>query len=203
MRKGARGAGHRSPGGGGQTAQADPQAEEALAMVERAGRCRSRSPLEGVLPPVRPRTYDPLPEANPRLDRSPIQAPRAGRPMDLAGALSLRAAETSARHRRRPEAAVGATATAPAADPDPRVEEFRDTPGERGHSSGASETVRQVPRASERQSHRAGPTPSGAQNCRLSKPPKLGLRLMLGSEVLGQPVLLKRQAAETVWKFKI
>jgi hypothetical protein len=91
---------------------------------------------------------------------------------DLAGAISLRAAETGARNRRRPEAAVGATATAPTADPDPRPQEFRDTPGERGHSSGASETVREVPRASERQPHGAGQTSSGAQNCRLSKPVK-------------------------------
>jgi hypothetical protein len=63
---------------------------------------------------------------------------------------------------------VGATATAPAADPDPRVEEFRDTPSERGHSSEASETVRQVSRASQRQPHGPSQTPSGAQNRRLS-----------------------------------
>src|SRR5687768_2567315 len=82
---------------------------------------------------IRHRTYDTLPEVNPRLECSPVQAPRTGRPLDLAGALSLRAAESGARHRRRPEAAVGATSTAPAADSDSRVEEFRDTLGERRH----------------------------------------------------------------------
>ena len=80
---------------------------------------------------------------------------------------------------------MGATATIPAADSDPRVEEFRDTPGERGHSSGASETVRQVSRASERQPHEAGQTPSGTQNRRLSTSLKLGLRCMLVSAILG------------------
>ena len=61
-----------------------------------------------------------VPEANPQLDHSPVQAPRAGRPLDLAGLGRLHAAEAVAVHRRRPEAAVGAIATAPAADPDPR-----------------------------------------------------------------------------------
>src|SRR5215204_3294132 len=153
MREGTRRAGHRDLGGGGQAAQADPQTEEALAVVERGGRCGSRSPLEGILSQVRPRTHHTVPEANPQLDRSPVQAPRAGRPLDVAGLGRLRAAEAGARHRRRPEAAVGAMATAPAADPDPRAEEFCDTPGDGGYTSGASETLRSEEHTSELQSH--------------------------------------------------
>jgi hypothetical protein len=120
----------------------DPQAQEAVAVVERGGRGGSRPPLESLQPSVRPRTHDTLDEANPRLECSPIQAPRAGRALDLAGALGLRAAETGARHRRRPEAAVGATQ---AAGPDLRVEEFRDTFGERWHSSKAAEPCGRSP----------------------------------------------------------
>jgi hypothetical protein len=56
--------------------------------------------LAGVLSQVRPRTHDPLPEANPGLDRSPVQTPRASRPVDLASARRLCAAEVSAQHRR-------------------------------------------------------------------------------------------------------
>jgi hypothetical protein len=55
------------------------------------------------------------------------------------------------------------------------------TPGERRYSSGVSETVRQISRASERQWHGAGQTLSGTQKCRLSKPVKLGFRRMLVS----------------------
>src|SRR5215204_690607 len=169
MREVTRRAGHRDLGGGGQAAQADPQAQEAVAVVERGGRCGSRSALEGILPQVRPRTHHTVPEANPQLDRSPVQAPRASRPLDLAGLGRLRAAEAGAGHRRRPEAAVGAIATVPAADPDPRAEEFCDTPGDGGYTSGASETLWEISRTPEGQPHGAGQALCGAQESRLNR----------------------------------
>ena len=177
----ARRARHRSPGRGGQVAQADPQAEEALAVVERGGRGGPRPHLAGVLPQVRPRTHDPLPEANPGLDCPPVQASRASRPVDVAGARRLRATETGARHRRRRKTAVGATATASAANPDPRPPKFRAASGNRGHSSEATETLRKVSRASAGQPLGAGQTSSGAQNGRLSRPEKPGSSYVLVS----------------------
>jgi hypothetical protein len=40
---------------------------------------------------------------------------------------------------------VGATQAAPAADPDPRLAGFRDTPGGGGQPGAASETLREIP----------------------------------------------------------
>src|SRR3712207_6795443 len=167
------------------SAQAPPHAEEALVVVEWAGRDEPRPHLAGVLSQVRPRTHDPFPEANPGLDRSAVQAPRASRPVDLAGACRLRAAEVSARHRRRQKTAVGATATASAADPDPRPPKFRNTPGDGGHSSGASETLREIPRTPEGQPLGTGQASSGAQNGRLSRPEKRGSSYVLVSQFFG------------------
>jgi hypothetical protein len=64
---------------------------------------------------------------------------------------------------------VGAIATAPAADPDPRVEEFCDTPGDGGYTSGASETLWEIPRTPEGQPLGAGQALSGAQESRLNR----------------------------------
>ena len=75
-----------------------------------------------------------------------------------------------ARHRCRPEAAVGATATASTADPDACLAGFRHTPGGRGHPGEAPKTLREIPRPPEGQPHGAGQAPSGAQNGRLSEP---------------------------------
>jgi len=69
---------------------------------------------------------------------------------------------------------VGASATASAVDPDPRAEGFRDTPGDGGYSSEASETLWEIPRAPEGQPLGTGQKPSGAQNGRLSRPEKPG-----------------------------
>jgi|SRR5215208_2490530 hypothetical protein len=129
VRKGTHRTGLRGPGRGGQAAQANPQAEEAMVVVEWAKRDRSRSPVALLVPQVRPRAHDPLPEANSGLDHAPVQAPRAGRSVDVAGARRLRPAQVGARPGRRQKATVGATATAPAVDPDPRAEEFCDTLG--------------------------------------------------------------------------
>jgi hypothetical protein len=129
LRKGARRTGHRGLGRGGQAAQTDAQAEEAVAVVERGGRGPPRPLLEGILAQVRPRTHDTLHEANYGLDYSPVQTSPASRPVDLAGLGRLRPAQAGAHLGHRRKAAVGATATAPAADPDPRLVGFRDTPG--------------------------------------------------------------------------
>ena len=51
-------------------------------------------------------------QADPRLDHPAPSAPRAGRPLDLAGAGRLHPAAPGPRHRRRPAAAVGAAPTA-------------------------------------------------------------------------------------------
>jgi hypothetical protein len=51
---------------------------------------------------------------------------------------------------------VGAIATASAADLDPRVKEFCDTPGDGGYTSGASETLWEIPRTPEGQPLGAG-----------------------------------------------
>jgi hypothetical protein len=64
---------------------------------------------------------------------------------------------------------MGAMATAPAADPDPRAEEFCDTPGDGGYTSGASETQWEIPRTPEGQPHGAGQELCGAQESRLSR----------------------------------
>jgi hypothetical protein len=80
---------------------------------------------------------------------------------------------------------VGATATASAVDPDPRPAKFRDTPGERGYSSEASETLWGIPRRSEGQPFGTGQVLSGTQNCRLSRPEKPASSYMLVSQFFG------------------
>ena len=167
-------------------------------MVERAGRCRCRSPLEGVLPPVGPwDRLDPLPEATlgwtaPRF-RHPEQADRWTWLVLLAYA-QLRLARLIAADRRlpweRPQRPRRLTPT--------RVlRSFATLLASVGTQAEPPKAVRQVSRASERQPHGAGQTPSSAQNLPpTSKPLKLNCA-MLVSEVLGQPALLKRQAQTT------
>jgi hypothetical protein len=155
-----------------------------VVVVERGGRGGSRPLLEGVLPQVRPRTHYPLPEANPGLDHSSVQTPRTSRPVDLVGLGRLRPAQAGAHLGHRQKAAVGACATAPAFDPDPRVEEFRNTPGDGEHSSGSSETLREIPRTPEGQPLGTGQAPSDAQNGRLSRPEKLRSQLRARFAVL-------------------
>jgi hypothetical protein len=58
LRKGARRTGLRSLGRSGQAAQPDPQAQEAVAVVERAGRDEPRPYLARLLPQVRSRTHE-------------------------------------------------------------------------------------------------------------------------------------------------
>jgi len=65
---------------------------------------------------------------------------------------------------------VGASQAASAVDPDPRAEEFCDTPGGGRYPGGASETLRQVSRATEGQPLGAGQAPSGSQEGRLIRP---------------------------------
>ena len=130
-------------------------------------------------------TRDPLHEANSGLDHSPLQTPRASRPVDLGGARCLRPAQAGARHRRRQKPAVGATATASAADADPCAPKFCDTPGDGGHSSGASETLRQVSRAPEGQPLGTGQTSSGSQDSRLSESEKPESSYVLVSQFFG------------------
>jgi hypothetical protein len=97
VRKGAHRTGLRSPGGGGQAAQADPQAQEAVVVVEWAKRGGSQSPVALLLSQVRPRAHDPLPEANPGLDHAEGATSRAGRSVDVAGVGRLRPAQAGAR----------------------------------------------------------------------------------------------------------
>jgi hypothetical protein len=92
--------------------------------------------------------------------------------VDLAGFGRLRSTEAGACHRRRREAALGASATTPAIDPDPRAEGFRNTAGSGRHSGEASETLREISWTPEGQPLRTGKASSGAQNGRLSKSEK-------------------------------
>ena len=65
---------------------------------------------------------------------------------------------------------MGATQAAPAVDPDPRAEEFCDTPGGGRYPGGASETLRQVSRATEGQPLWASQALSRSQDSRLIRP---------------------------------
>jgi hypothetical protein len=136
MREGTRRAGHRDLGGGGQAPQADPQAQEAVAVVERGGRCGSRSALESILPQVRPRTHHTVPEANPQLDRSPVQAPREQADrwtwLVLAAYAQLRLARAIVADRRLPWERSQRPRRLTPTRVLPRAEEFCDTPGDGG-----------------------------------------------------------------------
>ena len=79
---------------------------------------------------------------------------------------------------------MGASATASGVDPDPRAEGFRDTPGDGGYSSGASETLWEISRTPEGQPLGTGQALSGAQNGRLSRPEKTGSSYVLVFAVL-------------------
>ena len=80
---------------------------------------------------------------------------------------------------------MGATQAAQAADPDPRLAGFRDTPGGGGQPGAASETLRKIPRTPEGQPLRSGQASSGAQNGRLSNPKRSRSGYVLVFAVLG------------------
>jgi hypothetical protein len=88
---------------------------------------------------------------------------------------------------------VGATQATPAAGPDLRVEEFRDTFGERWHSSKAAEpTLREVSRSPEGQPFGAGQTPSGTQSVRVDEG-----EFQLGSQIgCGPPQVFVSQVRQ-------
>jgi hypothetical protein len=113
----------------------------------------------------------------------PLSTPwtsRCGRPMDLAGLGRLRPAEAGACHRRRREAALGASQAASAVDPHARPAGFRDAPSGSGYPGEAPETLREASRSPEGQSFGAGQASPGAQNGRLSKPRMSGGHGSLG-----------------------
>src|ERR671917_1655162 len=59
-----------------------------MAMVDRGRRAGARSTLEGVLPPLRRRALRQVPQRDTRMDHASREAPRAGGPVDVAGARS-------------------------------------------------------------------------------------------------------------------
>jgi hypothetical protein len=114
---------HRHPRPGRTGPRAYPPAQGAVAVVggPRGLAAGSRPGLAGVYPQVRPGTHRPVRQADPRLGHPASPPPRAGRPLDLAGAGRLRPAAPCPRLRWRPAPAVGAapTPTAPVAGTGP------------------------------------------------------------------------------------
>ena len=82
----------------------------ALAVVARPRRARPRRPLAGVRPPLRPGAHLPLLQADAQLDHAARPPPRAGRPLDLAGAARLHPAPPRPSLGRRSAPALGAAA---------------------------------------------------------------------------------------------
>src|SRR5918996_96463 len=135
---------HRHPRPGRTGPRADPAAQGAVAVVGRPRGLAAgpRPGLAGVHPHVRPRAYRPVRQADPRLDHPSSPPPRAGRPLDLAGAGHLRPAAPGPRRRRRPAPAVGAapTPTAPVTGPGPP--RLSAASGPAGHAGKRAETRR-------------------------------------------------------------
>jgi hypothetical protein len=102
-------------------------------------------------------------QAGPGLDRPTGTHPRAGRPLDLAGAACLHPAAPGPAHRRRHPAAVGTAPADSPADPDPDQTRFRSIAACTGHSGQSTETLRPLTGPTSRQPTRSRTTPARDQ----------------------------------------
>src|SRR3954452_21264356 len=155
---------HGHPGAGRAPAPAHrPGGQDAVAVVGRPRPTGLGPVLAGLHPPLRPRAHLPFLQAGPGLDHSAGTHPRAGRPLDLAGAHRLHPAPSGPLHRRRHAVALGTAPAGTPADPDPNPTRFPAAPTAAGHAGQPTETLRPLTRTTDRQPTRTSTPPASNQ----------------------------------------